>query len=471
VAPLPQEAPGKVYSAAVKRPYRSGEQTKVDRDASAERRPDSLRCQLVVIDGPSCGRDVALGREAIDIGSAAGVDLAVEDETVSRRHATVQAVPGGFLVADQDSTNGTFYEGSRITQAVLGPGAVFRVGRTSLVLRPVDSVEAIEPTPKQAFGDLDGVSLPMRRLFAVLEQVAPTESTVLVEGETGTGKELVAWAVHQASPRRSGSFVVFDCGAVPRELVESELFGHVRGAFTGATSDRPGAFLRANGGTIFIDELNSMPLELQPKLLRALESRSVKAVGSDSPRAVDVRVVAACGSDLAAEVQAGRFRADLFYRLSVVHVSIPPLRRRREDIGPIVRRVMSRLGIPDPGPVEGPNLERLLAHSWPGNVRELRNVIERAVAMSVTPSARFCELRIQIGPAAPREDLQIHTEASYAEAKEQLQASFEKRYLADLMERAKGNISLASRVSGLDRKHLKKLLRRHGMLASGADDE
>ena len=456
---------------SVKRPYRSGEQTKVDREAHAEQRPEPIRCLLVVIDGPSCGRSAPIGREPMTVGSADGCELVLEDSTVSRRHVTVQSVPGGFLVADQGSTNGTFYEGSRITQAVVGPGSVLRIGRTSAVLRPADSPEAIEPSARLAFGDLDGVSAGMRRLFAVLEQVAPTESTVLVEGETGTGKEVVAWAVHQSSPRRSGPFVVFDCGAVPRELVESELFGHVRGAFTGATADRPGAFTRADGGTIFIDELNAMPLELQPKLLRALETRSVKPVGSDALRSVDVRVIAACSSDLAAEVQAGRFRPDLFYRLSVVHVRIPPLRRRREDIAPIVRRLMSRIGIADTGEIAGPNLDRLMAHSWPGNVRELRNVIERSVALSGSRNPRFADLRLQVGPAGQRDDLPVRTETTFAEAKGELTASFEKRYLADLMERCKGNISLASRVAALDRKHLKKLLRRHGLIASGGDDD
>ena len=456
----------------MKKPYRSGEQTKVDRETGAERRPGALHCQLVVIDGPSCGRAAAIGREPVTVGSAAGCDLVLEDETVSRRHVSVQAVAGGFLVSDGGSTNGTFYEGSRVAQAVVGPGSVLKVGRTWVVIRPIDSVDSVDPTPRQAFGDLDGVSLPMRRLFAILEQVAPTESTVLVEGETGTGKELVAWALHQAGPRRSGPFVVFDCGAVPPALVESELFGHVRGAFTGATGDRPGAFVRAEGGTLFIDELNSLPLELQPKLLRALESRTVKPVGSDAPRPLNVRIVAACATDLAAEVQAGKFRPDLFYRLSVVLVRIPPLRRRREDIGPIARRILSRLGIPDPGEVCGPNLDRLTAHSWPGNVRELRNVIERAIALSGSPAPKFTDLRLQIGPSAPPDDLDVPSDAPFAAAKEQIQAAFEKRYLGDLMERAKGNISLASRIASLDRKHLKKLLRRHGLLAGGgADDE
>jgi len=442
----------------------------VDREASGAHSPEPIRCSLFVIDGPSCGRSVRVGRHPVTVGSAPDSDLTLDDPTVSRHHVTIQAVPGGFQVVDQGSTNGTFYEGSRITQAVVGPGAVLRVGRTSFVLRPDDSPEAIAPSARQAFGDLDGVSLAMRRLFAVLEQVAPTDSTVLIEGETGTGKELVAWALHQASPRRSGPFVVFDCGAVPRDLIESELFGHVRGAFTGATSDRPGAFVRANGGTVFIDELTAMPLELQPKLLRALESRAVKPVGSDLPRPVDVRVVAACNADLEAEVRAERFRADLFYRLSVVHVRIPPLRRRREDIAPIVRRILSRLGITDPGPIEGPNLDRLTAHSWPGNVRELRNVIERAVALSGSRAPRFCDLRLQIGPAVQQEELRVRTESTFAEAKEELTASFEKRYLADLMQRCRGNISLASRVGGLDRKHLRRLLRRHGLIPGGEEE-
>jgi DNA-binding NtrC family response regulator len=444
--------------------------TKVDHAAYPGRGRAASPCSLVVIDGPASGRSVPLGPAALVVGSAPGAGLQLDDSTVSRTHATIEAGPGGFVVTDHGSTNGTHYEGCRVTQVVVGPGSVLRVGRTSLLIRPDDTPEAIDPSPRTQFGQLVGHSAAMRRVFAVLEQVAPTDSTILVEGETGTGKELVASAVHEASARRAGPFVVFDCGAVPRDLAESELFGHVRGAFTGAASDRPGAFVRADGGTIFLDELGALPVDLQPKLLRALESRAMKAVGSDTPRRVDVRVIAATNADAEADVRAGRLRADLFYRLSVVHVRVPPLRRRHDDIVPIVRHLLARLG-GDPGEIAGPNVDRLLAHSWPGNVRELRNVIERGVALAGGRPAPFGALRLQVGVAADPDELRVHTEAPYAEAKERLLEAFERRYLDDLLGRCEGNISLAARVSGLDRKHLKKLLRRHGFLAAAGEDE
>ena len=312
----------------------------------------------------------------------------------------------------------------------------------------------------------------MRRLFAILEQVSNTDSTLLVEGETGTGKELVALAVHEASPRKDGPFVVLDCAAVPGELVESELFGHVRGAFTGAATNRPGAFVSADNGTLFLDELNSLPITMQPKLLRALESRSVKAVGSDAPRKVNVRVIAACNSDVERDVAEGRFRPDLFYRLSVVHVRIPPLRQRRDDIPVIAARMLEEMGGCEPGEISGPNLDRLAAHAWPGNVRELRNVIERACALSGGVPRPFRDMTLHLGPSREGgERLQVDTEATYSRAKEKVLASFERIYLEALMQRCGGNISLASRVSELDRKQLRKLLRRLGLIAGPETDE
>ncbi|MBI5501814.1 MAG: sigma 54-dependent Fis family transcriptional regulator [Deltaproteobacteria bacterium] len=445
--------------------------TEVDHAAFRERPAGPMRCVLVVIDGADSGRAASLGNEPVTIGSEAGCSLRLEDPTVSRTHATVQAAPGGFLVTDHGSTNGTLYEGCRVAQAVVGPGSVLRVGRTSLLVRPEGSAEAIAPSPRKAFGQLVSESVAMRRLFAVLEQVAGTESTVLLEGETGTGKELAAFAVHETSPRRAGPFVVFDCAAVPRDLIESELFGHLRGSFTGAAHDRPGAFVRAAGGTIFLDELSALPLDLQPKLLRVLEARSVKPVGGDEPQAVDVRVIAAANTDIEAEVRAGRVRADLFYRLSVVHVRIPPLRRRPEDIAPIVRRLLARLGCPDPGEISGPGLDRLVAHSWPGNVRELRNVIERAVALAGGTPPPFLQMRIDLGAGWETDELRVHIEKPYVEAKERLLEEFERRYLGELMRRCEDNISLASRVSALDRKHLRRLLRRHGFVAGPMEDD
>jgi len=294
-----------------------------------------------------------------------------------------------------------------------------------------------------------------------------------VEGETGTGKELVARALHDASPRRRGPFVAVDCGALPESLLESELFGHVRGAFTGAANARSGMIARADGGTLFLDELGRIPATLQARLLRVLEERVVRPLGGDAERAVDVRIVAASRDDLDAEVAAGRFRPDLLYRLAVVRIALPPLRTRREDLPLLVRDLLRRRGLADEAP-SGPGLDRLFAHGWPGNVRELRNVLDRALALA--PGAqRFTDLAIRIDPsaAAPADALAVRSDLPYADAKALVLHELERRYLTDLLTRTQGNLSAASRDSGIDRKHLRTLARRHGLIAGpeSTDDD
>ena len=352
----------------------------------------SARCQLVVIEGPDMGRAVQLDEEERIVGSGADCDLVLQDQRVSRRHLAVRRQEHGFLVRDLESSNGTLYEGSSITEAMVPVGATLKLGRTFLRIQP--QPDAVEVIPSQAcrFGDLVGQSLAMRELFAVLELAAASDFTVLLEGETGTGKELAARAIHEASDRRKGPFVAIDCGSLPESLLESELFGHVRGAFTGATGERKGVFLRANRGTLFLDELDSVSLAVQARLLRVLEERRVRAVGADAERSLDTRVIAASRANLAALVAGGDFRPDLFYRLSVLRVPLPPLRNRREDLAMIAGEMLRLRGFSDHR-VQGPNLDRLNAHQWPGNVRELRNVIDRAIAFS--PRARtFEELRL-----------------------------------------------------------------------------
>jgi DNA-binding NtrC family response regulator len=276
---------------------------------------------------------------------------------------------------------------------------------------------------------------------------------------------LVARALHDASSRRSKPFVTVDCGALPEGLLESELFGHVRGAFTGAVADRKGAFQRADGGTLFLDELGAVSPTVQSRLLRALEARTVKPVGADQERTVDVRVVAATPVDLATKVATGAFRSDLFYRLSVLALELPPLRARREDLAPVVRELLRRRGFEDALP-SGPNLERLTVHAWPGNVRELRNVIDRAVALS--PGARdFASLRISFEPIAPGQDgLGVRVDLPFKDAKEAVVVAFEAKYLAEVHRRHDGNVSAGARFAGVDRKHWRELLRKHGVLTS-----
>jgi DNA-binding NtrC family response regulator len=429
-----------------------------------------LRCQAVVVDGPDRGRACLLGEREIVIGTGKDADLALSDDRVSARHFSLRADAARFVVRDLDSTNGTWFEGSRITELAVTAGTTLLAGRTAIRIEPEAQPLELPPSQARRFGELVGESLVMREVFAVLERVAGADATLLVEGETGTGKELVARAVHDASPRRRGPFVAVDCGALPESLLESELFGHVRGAFTGAATSRSGMLVRADGGTLFLDELGRISPTVQARLLRVLEERVVRPLGGDAERAIDVRIIAASRDDLDAEVAAGRFRADLMYRLAVVRVALPPLRSRREDIPLLVRELLLRRGLSDEVPA-GSRLDRLLAHPWPGNVRELRNVIDRAIALS--PGARsFGDLAIRIDPGAVAGDaIPVRSDLPYTEAKTLVLDDFERRYIADLLEREHGNLSAASRASGVDRKHLRALARKHGLVASQDPDD
>jgi DNA-binding NtrC family response regulator len=432
-----------------------------------------LRCQVVVVDGPDRGRACRLGEAEVEIGTGAACGLVLSDDRVSARHLAVRSDASRFAVRDLGSTNGTWYEGSRIAEVTVPAGTTLLVGRTALRIEPEAQPLDLPPSQARRFGELVGESLAIREVFAVLERVAASDATVLVEGETGTGKELVARALHEASPRRRGPFVAVDCGALPEGLLESELFGHVRGAFTGAAQPRNGMIVRADRGTLFLDELGRISPTVQARLLRVLEERVVRPLGGDSERAVDVRVIAASRDDVDAEVAAGRFRPDLLYRLAVVRVGLPPLRTRREDLAILIRELLRRRGFADEAP-SGSNLDRLIAHGWPGNVRELRNVIDRAIALA--PGAqRFADLVIRIDPSqhdvAAGDGLAVRSDLPYAEAKALVLHELERRYLADVLARTHGNLSAASRESGIDRKHLRTLARKHGLIDDRTSDD
>jgi DNA-binding NtrC family response regulator len=294
----------------------------------------------------------------------------------------------------------------------------------------------------------------------VLELASPTDATVLLQGESGTGKELAARALHDHSPRADGPFVVLDCSATHAQLIESQLFGHVRGAFTGAVTERKGAFLEANGGTLFLDEIGELPLEAQAKLLRALEARTIIPLGSDRPVQVDVRMVAATHRDLASMVDQGSYRFDLFHRLSVVHVALPPLRERLEDLPVLIRNFYEGRGV-DPGPIEGPALAKLHAHKWPGNVRELRNVLERSFVLG--GSGPFAQLDLWVSGTEATPSAPVDISLTFKEAKQKLIEAFERQYLAALMERYHDNISAAADHADINRRHLRKLLEERGL--------
>jgi DNA-binding NtrC family response regulator len=272
-----------------------------------------------------------------------------------------------------------------VREGYLAAGSVIRLGQTELTFSPLEERLENLRSPADRFGALLGSSPPMREVYAILERVAPTDVTVLLEGETGTGKELAAQAIHANSRRADGPFIVFDCGAVAPNLIESELFGHEKGAFTDAVKARQGAFELADNGTIFLDEIGELSLDLQPKLLRVLDQRETKRVGADRPVSVNVRIIAATNKDLENEVKAGQFREDLFYRLSVVRVIMPPLRKRKEDIETIANNALAGISAEINKKITSLSPEAaaaLTSYSWPGNVRELKNVLGRAAALS-----------------------------------------------------------------------------------------
>ncbi len=342
------------------------------------------KARFKVTRGRDAGKEMVIQKPHMAIGTLPENDIVLTDSTVSRRHAIVDEKPDGYVILDQASTNGTFLDDVRVREAYLTPGATIRLGQTEMIFSPLE--ERIENLRSNAthFGELIGASLSMQEVYAILERIAPTDVSVLLEGETGTGKELAARAIHSNSRRTSGPFVVFDCGAVAPNLIESELFGHEKGAFTDAVKSRPGAFELAHNGTLFLDEVGELFLDLQPKLLRALDRRETKRVGADKPAAVNVRVISATNKDLEKEVKARRFREDLYYRLSVVRIAMPPLRRKKEDIETIAEHLLAAISSEVGKKITGlapEALAALTAYSWPGNVRELRNVIGRAAAL------------------------------------------------------------------------------------------
>ncbi len=414
------------------------------------------------------GRGHEFDKQAIRVGSRPENDLVIEDGAVSRLHFEILADAIGFRIRDLGSRNGTWVDGYRVVEMYLRSGSRIRLGSTELVFNLSDDEVDIPATTSDGFGPLVGSSLPMRELYAVLERVAPKDITVLVEGETGTGKELVAQALHEQSRRAAAPFVVFDCGAVPSNLLESELFGHEKGAFTGANARRIGLLEQAHKGTLFIDELGELPIELQPKLLRALESREVRRVGGTETIAVDIRVVAATNRDLAIEVNRGTFREDLFYRLAVVQVTLPALRDRREDVRPLAEHFMRRLLKDDPtrladllSGIDEDNWKRLRKHPWPGNVRQLRNVIERTLALSGDGRISINVPTTKGAKAASTKQPVFELDQPFAEQKTHIVAVFEEAYLRAQLAAHDGNFSRAAAAAGIDRMYFKRLLKKY----------
>jgi two-component system, NtrC family, response regulator GlrR len=415
--------------------------------------------RLELLDGTTAARtfDVGSGVARCSIGSHASNDVVIDDPTVSRFHCEIHVDGSRAFVRDLESRNGTVVDGVLTRDAFLRAGSIINVGRASLRFQPRDQSSPILVSEKKALGDLVGHSLAMRSCFAILERAAETDVTILLEGETGTGKSRAARAVHMLSSRAKRPFLTLDCAALPPNLLESELFGHKKGAFTGAIDDRAGIFEDANGGTVFLDEIGEIPLELQPKLLKALEDREIRRVGTTGYKPIDVRVIAATNRDLRMEVNAGRFRADLYYRLAVVRVLIPSLRQRPEDIRPIAEQLLDRLAAPAEvrAALKTPEfMARLTQAAWPGNVRELRNHLERCLvfrdALPPTESG-------DAGGAT----MVVSADEPYAEARRKALEVFERSYVKALLELHGGNVTRAAEAADVDRAYLYKLLRRH----------
>jgi transcriptional regulator with GAF, ATPase, and Fis domain len=413
------------------------------------------------------GRDARLERTfegRLRIGSRALADLSLADPKVSSLHCELEC---GEVVRLRDlgSKNGTFVAGVRVFDALVPPGATITVGDTQLRVAALDERVAVELHPGDRFVGLVGRSAPMRALAAQVARLAAGDATVLVTGETGTGKELVAEALHTGGPRAERPLVVVDCGALPGGLVESELFGHERGAFTGAVAAQAGAFERAGGGTVFLDEIGELPLDLQPKLLRAIEAREVRRLGGGKPLTFDARIVAATHRDLAREVQRGRFREDLYWRLAVVTLEVPPLRDRLDDLPQLAVHLLGEMGVDPAACLTVEALGALAAHDWPGNVRELRNTLERAAALAepVRPSAG----PRAAGGSSPAAQAAVDLEVPLRIGKQRAIESFERRYLTALLEECGGNVSEAARRAGMDRMSIHRMIERLGLRGDG----
>jgi DNA-binding NtrC family response regulator len=432
----------------------------VDSTIVAKGRVEVRGGTLTVVRGKGDKPSLDVGADTLVIGRNEACDLVLDDRKVSAVHLELLATERGVRVRDLGSRNGTFLGDTRVGEIYLLKPTSLTVGESLLEFAPT-TPEQIDVPEVAEFGPLVGGSATMRAVFEKLRRAAPTELTCLIGGETGTGKELVAAAIHGASERANKPFVVVDCGAIPATLAESILFGHERGAFTGAVDKRISPFVEADGGTIFLDELGELPLDVQPKLLRALAEQRIKSVGSNTYRTVDVRVIAATRRDLVREVNAGTFRSDLFFRVAQLRVELPALRNRLEDIPSLVKRMIHDMGDKHSyARVTQDSLERLMRHDWPGNVRELRNVV--AVALAFTKEGPI-DLAAHLAPLVQASESTPTRGRTFQDAKRDILARFEREYFTALYAECSGNVSEIGRRSAMERAHVRGYLRRHGI--------
>jgi transcriptional regulator with PAS, ATPase and Fis domain len=428
------------------------------------------RFKMIIKEGPDAGKTFPLESGTILVGSHENNDIVLTDDTVSRYHLEIQVRSSGLHIQDQSTTNGTFYGDARVGSLQIDKITRLRLGKhTHVELIPVEASVELGPYGKDHFGKVVGTSPAMQELFALLARVAPTDATLLLEGETGTGKEVVSEAVHKHSQRADGPFVVVDCGAIPPTLIGSELFGHIKGAFTGANVDKPGLIKAADGGTLFLDEIGELSLELQPQLLRVLEKREIRHVGDTRSQKVDIRVIAATHRNLLEMVKEGKFREDLYYRLAVVRAFLPPLRERGQDIALLANRFADEYT--SSYSLSPSLIEALGSHGWDGNVRELRNVVERALSLrddagaadpaEILGTSRRSTSSETPAPSASSPDV---LGLPFKEAKGQLVEAFERDYLEQLLAKHRGNISQAANEAGIDRNYIHRLVKKYGIV-------
>lgn len=436
-------------------------------------------CRLEVLSGPSAGKVIETEKDLVRVGSAPGNDLVLDDPEVSRSHLELRRQVGQYVLADLGSTNGTFIGDLQVKEATIRTAKEINLGGTTTIrFHPLSTQVRFEPSGSGRLDELVGDSMLMREIFFVIERVAPTDLAVLITGGTGTGKELVMRAVHKLSRRKDRPVVTLAAGALPPALLESALFGHEKGAVDGADDAYAGAFERANGGTLFLDELSELPLELQPRLLRAIERGEIQRQKGQAPIQVDVRVIAATSRDIGELVDQGKFRADLFYRLAEIRVDLPNLVDRKDDLPVLVadffRRYEAQIAATGSKArkLAPAALAQLSRYDFPGNVRELMNVLRRGVAMAKGEEVLVGDLPAEITgakgkpgatPPGSHQVLLLDATLPFKDAKAQILDAFERQYLIDLLNRHKLHISKAAREAGIDRRHLYRLLDKYGI--------